>query len=224
MNRMLYCAAITLAATACARTVTHEGTATTPSPVMSLKSDARMATRTPAAAEQVVTFWQDAGPDLWFAKDEAFDKRFRDRFLKLHEAAARGELQDWTATPNGALALVILLDQFPRNSFRGTSRMYETDESARRVADAAIAVGHDRHVPAELRLFFNLPFAHSEDLTDQERSVALARQLGEPNLTRAKHHYDIVKRFGRFPHRNPILGRQMTPEEQVYLDNGGYKG
>lgn len=102
--------------------------------------------------------------------------------------------------------------------------MYATDGQARRVADAAVNAGHDRVVDHELARFFYLPFAHSEDLADQERAVVLVRRLGEPDLSRAVHHRDIIRRFGRFPHRNPILGRTMTPQEQHYLDNGGYKG
>ena len=141
-----------------------------------------------------------------------------------HEAAARGELAQWQATPEGALALVILLDQFPRNAFRGTPRMYDTDAMARKVANTAFAAGYDQKLPRELQKFFVLPFAHSEDLADQERSVALARRIGPDDLAHAEHHRDIVRRFGRFPHRNAILGRKSTPEEKQYLDNGGYTG
>ena len=173
---------------------------------------------------RVVDFWREAGPGLWFAKDDAFDRRFRERFLSAHEAAARGELAGWLATPDGALALVLLLDQFPRNAFRGTPRMYATDALAREVTAAAIDAGHDRAVEALMQLFFYLPFGHSEDLADQERSVALDRRLGQPDLSHAERHRDIVRRFGRFPHRNPILGRPMRPEEQRFLDDGGYAG
>ena len=177
-----------------------------------------------AEARAVVTFWREAGPSLWFAKDDAFDARFRDRFLAAHEAAARGELAGWGTSADGALALVILLDQFPRNAFRGTARMYATDGHARLVADAAIKAGYDRLVDHELAKFFYLPFAHSEGLADEERSVALVRRLGEPELSHALGHRDIIRRFGRFPHRNPILGRSTSPEEQLYLGNGGFKG
>jgi uncharacterized protein (DUF924 family) len=177
-----------------------------------------------AEARAVADFWRAAGPALWFAKDEAFDRRFRDRFLSLHEAAARGELSEWLATETGALALVLLLDQFPRNAFRGTPRMYASDALARQVAHAAIEAGHDRVAEPELAVFFYLPFAHSENLADQERSVSLVQRLGQPNLSHAERHRDIIRRFGRFPHRNPILGRSMTEEEQRYLDGGGYAG
>jgi uncharacterized protein (DUF924 family) len=175
-------------------------------------------------ALDVVAFWREAGPGRWFAKDPEFDRTFRERFLALHEAATRGERLDWLTTPEGALALVLLLDQFPRNAFRDTPRMYDTDAQARAMADAAIAVGHDRQVDVGLQVFFYLPFGHSEDLADQERSVALNRRFGEPNWTLAERHRDIIRRFGRFPHRNPILGRLMRPEEQRFLDEGGFAG
>lgn len=178
----------------------------------------------PADASAVIDFWREAGPARWFAKDPAFDRRFRERFLSLHVAAAGGELAGWLATPNGALALLLLLDQFPRNAFRGTPRMYASDAVARDVAAAAIGAGHDGAFPTELRLFFYLPFGHSENLADQERSVALNRRLGQPDVSHAERHRDIVRRFGRFPHRNPILGRTMTQQEQRFLDEGGYAG
>lgn len=172
----------------------------------------------------VVEFWRAAGPALWFAKDAAFDRRFREGFLRLHEAAAAGRLAGWRATAEGALALLLLLDQFPRNAFRGTPRMYATDLPARQIAETAIEAGHDQEVEPGLRLFFYLPFAHSEQLADQERSVALCRRLGQPHLSHAEGHHDIVRRFGRFPHRNPILGRATTAEEQQFLDAGGFAG
>ncbi|HTU66085.1 MAG TPA: DUF924 family protein [Steroidobacteraceae bacterium] len=184
----------------------------------------RQALKPAPEAQAVLDFWEEAGPAMWFAKDAAFDRRFRERFLLDHEAAARGELAHWQATPEGALALVILLDQFPRNAFRGTARMYATDASGRKAASLALAAGYDRIFPVALRKFFVLPFAHSEDLADQERSVALARRLGADDLAHAEHHRDIVRRFGRFPHRNAILGRDSTTEEKEYLDHGGYAG
>lgn len=175
-------------------------------------------------ARAFIDFWREAGPSRWFAKNADFDRQFRERFLSLHEAAARGELAGWLATSDGALALLLLLDQFPRNAFRGTPRMYASDAMARDAATAAIDAGHDGMFPAELRLFFYLPFGHSENLADQERSVALNRRLGQPHLSHAERHRDIVRRFGRFPHRNPILGRTMTQEEQRFLEEGGYTG
>ncbi len=178
----------------------------------------------PAAAVEVVAFWCDAGPERWFAKDASFDAAFRNRFLALHERAARGDLDGWLETPDGAFALVILLDQFPRNAFRGTPRMYATDPQARAAAAIAIEKSFDHAPPLELQKFFYLPFAHAEVLDDQERSVRLCARLGGRDFANAKRHRDIVARFGRFPHRNPILGRAMTPEEQRFLDEGGYAG
>jgi uncharacterized protein (DUF924 family) len=177
-----------------------------------------------AGSDAVVEFWREAGPDLWFANNPAFDQEFRDRFLMLHEEASRGAHATWLITANSALGLVLLLDQFPRNAFRGTARMYATDTIARKAAAAAIDLGHHQSVDVPLRVFFCLPFAHSEHMADQDRSVALARDFGEPHLSRAEHHREIVRRFGRFPHRNPILGRTMTAEEQRFLDDGGYAG
>lgn len=175
-------------------------------------------------ALSVLQFWTDAGPSLWFAKDAEFDRLFRTRFILDHEAAARGDLDYWQSTPEGALALVILLDQFPRNAFRGTPRMYDTDALARRVATRALAAGYDQVTGPILRKFFVLPFAHSEELADQERAVALARRIGADDLAHAEHHRDIVRRFGRFPHRNRILGRESTRAEIDYLEHGGYQG
>jgi len=177
-----------------------------------------------AEAVAVVDFWRAAGPERWFAKDAAFDQAFREAFLALHEKAARGDCVGWLATPAGALGLLLLLDQFPRNAFRGTPRMYATDAMAREAATAAIAVGHDWLVEAQMQVFFYLPFGHSESIDDQDRSVELSCRLAPPHLAQAERHRDIVRRFGRFPHRNPILGRQMTAEEQRFLDAGGFAG
>ncbi|MBZ9811153.1 MULTISPECIES: DUF924 family protein [unclassified Mesorhizobium] len=178
----------------------------------------------PHDAAEVIDFWWLVGPTMWFAKDAAFDRVFRERFLPLHEAAARGDCDDWAATPYGALALLVLLDQFPRNAFRGTPRMYATDKKARRIAAEAVDAGFQHEVHPSWRLFFALPFAHSENLADQDRSVALSREIGPADTIRAEHHRDIVRGFGRFPHRNAILGRQMRPEEQRFLDDGGFAG
>jgi uncharacterized protein (DUF924 family) len=176
-------------------------------------------------APEIVGFWREAGPKRWFAKEPEFDRAFRERFLEQYEAAARGELMDWTVSPAGTLGLLLLLDQFPRNAFRGTPRMYATDELALGLARAAIDARHDLKLAwPELQLFFYLPFAHSEDPHEQERSVALTRRLGDEPLRHAEGHRDIIRRFGRFPHRNPILGRAMTEEEQRFLDEGGFAG
>ncbi len=177
-----------------------------------------------ATVEDVVGFWTDAGPDKWFDGGPSFDAAFRDRFLDSHMAAARRELDDWSGTEEGALALMILLDQYPRNCFRGTGHMYATDPLALSFARRAVKAGHDLAVKPELRTFFYLPFAHSERLEDQEESVRLSLPLGEENVGHAARHRDIIARFGRFPHRNPMLGRETTPEEREFLDAGGFAG
>jgi uncharacterized protein (DUF924 family) len=127
-------------------------------------------------------------------------------------------------TAEGALGLVLLLDQFPRNAFRGSPRMYGTDEAATVAARAALAARHDQALPEELRVFLYLPFSHSEHLADQQRAVDLCRVLDAESLTHAEAHRDIIWRFGRFPHRNAILGRPGTAEEAQYLADGGFLG
>ena len=174
--------------------------------------------------KDVIDFWTAAGPGRWFRPDEAFDAEFRRRFLALHEAAATGRLGDWEQTADGALALLLLLDQFPRNAFRGTARVYATDPQARGVADAALARGFAQQVEPQLRQFFYLPFMHSEALADLERCVALNEPEGGESLRWARHHRDVVARFGRFPHRNAVLGRESTPEELRFLAEGGFSG
>ncbi|ARP90138.1 hypothetical protein CAL14_07405 [Bordetella genomosp. 9] len=178
----------------------------------------------PSDAAALLRFWRDAGPGKWFAKDMAFDAEFSGRFAPLHFAAARGELDDWADTPYGALALLILLDQFPRNAFRGTAHMYATDPLARRVAAYAVERGWDDRIEPDLLVFMYLPFEHSEDPADQARSVALADKLDPRSRDFAILHRDIIARFGRFPHRNRHLGRDSTPEELAFLAEGGFAG
>ena len=173
---------------------------------------------------ELIAFWLDAGPSRWFTKDAAFDADFRRQFEAAHLAAARRELDGWAATPDGAMALVLLLDQFPRNAFRGTAHMFATDPLACHVADRMIAAGFDLRVDARLRPFCYLPFMHSESLADQRRSIDLNRPLGPSSLHWAEVHAEIVERFGRFPHRNPTLGRETTAEEAAFLAAGGFAG
>ena len=149
----------------------------------------------------------------------------RSRFLELWRQAAAGELSSWETTDEGALALVIILDQFPRNMFRGDIRTYSSDALAREVASRAIAGGADIGVEPALLEFLYMPLMHSEHLADQLRCVELFGKSGQTdNLKYAEDHADIIRRFGRFPHRNPILGRATTPEEQAFLDGGGFRG
>ncbi len=174
---------------------------------------------------EIVSFWRDAGYERWFEPDETFDETIRSRFLAPHEAAARGDLAAWQDSPEGALALVILLDQFSRNMFRGTARAFAADPLARAVADHALARGFDQAVDETMRVFFYLPFMHSELISDQERCVVLFDALGDTEQSRyAIIHRDIIRRFGRFPHRNRVLGRETTPAEQEFLDGGGFAG
>ncbi|KMO39049.1 hypothetical protein VQ03_16180 [Methylobacterium tarhaniae] len=178
-----------------------------------------------ATPAELVDFWREAGFDRWFKADPAFDAACR-AYRPLHEAAARGELSDWEESPEGALALVLLLDQFPRNLFRGTPRAWETDAAALAAADRAIARGHDRAIEPALRAFLYMPLMHAEDLGHQERSVALFTGLGIPvNLEAAHEHHALIRRFGRFPHRNAVLGRPETPAERDYLSGeGAFRG
>jgi uncharacterized protein (DUF924 family) len=178
-----------------------------------------------ASPESVLAFWRAAGPDKWFKKDSAFDDAIRARFLATYEAAAAGRLADWEGTPEGALALTIVLDQFPRNMFRGRARAFAADAAARAVADRALARGLDRPMALADKQFLYLPFEHSEALADQERCCALFRATGDADLLKwAELHADIIRRFGRFPHRNRALGRASTPQEQAFLDGGGFSG
>jgi uncharacterized protein (DUF924 family) len=166
---------------------------------------------------------------MWFAKDDAFDQSIRDRFEGLHMRASHGELADWDQTPEGALALLILLDQFPRNLYRGSAHAFATDPLAYAVARRSVAAGFDQKVAPELRPFFYLPFEHSERMEDQDGGVELCEAhkavTGDGDTLKwAQLHRDIIRQFGRFPHRNRCLGRITTAEEQAYLDGGGFSG
>ncbi|HEY8564778.1 MAG TPA: DUF924 family protein [Beijerinckiaceae bacterium] len=179
-----------------------------------------------ATPDEVISFWREAGPDRWFAQDHAFDHACRARFLGTYEAAARGDLNEWELSPEGALAVVLLLDQFPRNMFRGTRRAFATDPAALDTADRAVTKGFDAAIDPPLRRFFYMPFMHAEDLGAQDRCVRLAREAGqEETLRYAELHRDLIARFGRFPHRNAVLGRASTPEEEAYLaEEGAFRG
>jgi len=178
-----------------------------------------------ATPAEVLDFWFGVEPKKWFSRDEAFDAAITQRFLPTYEVAAAGQLDGWENTADSALALVIVLDQFSRNMFRGSARTFAADPQALAVAKRAVEQGFDRVVELPKRNFFYMPFMHSENLADQERCVALSRQYSDENtLKYAKLHADIIRRFGRFPHRNAMLGRATTPQEQEFLDGGGFKG
>lgn len=175
-------------------------------------------------AHEVVGFWRQAGAKLWFAKNIDFDNEFRQRFIELHFAAARRECEHWMSDPDAHLALILLLDQFPRNAFRATAHMYATDSLARFYARDMIDSGRIAEIEEALRLFVCVPFMHSEDLDDQRYSLELYRRHASAENRYAVEHCEIIERFGRFPHRNIHLGRLTTAEEQVFLDQGGFSG
>ncbi len=172
----------------------------------------------------VVAFWKEAGPKKWYAKDEAFDREFRDAGRALHWAAAGRQLDDWIETAEGALALMILLDQYPRNSFRGTAHQFATDALGLMFAKRAFALGHPAAFEPDLRQFFMTPFEHSEDLADHDALIPLLSDDMPEVAKFARIHRDIIVRFGRFPHRNRALGRETTADEQAFLDEGGFAG
>lgn len=171
----------------------------------------------------VLDFWWQAGPSKWFAKDDKFDKRCEETFLPLIKAAKTGDLDHWMQSADGALALLILLDQLSRNVFRGSPEAFAADAKAVAIAEEALNRGYDRAYPKEARGFFYLPFEHSENMTHQERAVDLSKATGDKELYHyALIHMDVIRRFGRFPHRNKVLGRQSTPEEIAFLEAGGF--
>jgi len=176
-------------------------------------------------AADLVRFWRQAGQQAWFRVDPGFDRQCEQRWLGLHLAAARGELEHWLDDASGALALLLLLDQIPRNVFRGSGHAFACDGLARAYARRALAAGHDQAFEPLLRAFFYLPFEHSEDPADQQRSVELFQALecdGCATYTGyALAHQEVIARFGRFPHRNRALGRDTTAAEQAWLDAGG---
>jgi uncharacterized protein (DUF924 family) len=188
----------------------------------------------PSRAGEVLDFWfgQEGDPeygrfrDEWFRKDPSFDARVTRQFADLYEEAAAGHLDGWREDPESCLALVIVLDQFPRNMFRGDGRTHAQDDRALEASKYAVEHALDRELPAFQRMFLYMPFMHSENVEDQRRSVELFERLanerdGPDVVTYAVAHRDIVERFGRFPHRNGILGRETTPEEAVFLTTEG---
>ena len=175
--------------------------------------------------ERVLSFWLALDEKAQFGSDPTFDERIRREFGPLHEAALAGRLDGWADTPRGALALVVLLDQFSRNIHRGTAMMYAGDDKVLALAQRAIAAGFDQAIDPKARIWLYIPFMHSERLDDQERCIALLTAGGySDNLPWAIDHRDIIQRFGRFPHRNAILGRPTTEAEAAFLRDGGFAG
>ncbi|HEV2094071.1 MAG TPA: DUF924 family protein [Rubrobacter sp.] len=188
----------------------------------------------PSSPADVLAFWfgREGEPGYgefrseWFQKDEAFDREVTNRFGDLYEQAAAGRLDGWREEAESCLAFVILLDQFPRNMFRGDARTHATDGEALDAAKYATERGLDRELPTFQRMFLYMPFMHAENVEDQRRSVelfeGLAAEPGGPDVVEyAVGHREIVERFGRFPHRNAILGRETTPEEAEFLTQPG---
>jgi uncharacterized protein (DUF924 family) len=171
-------------------------------------------------SEDVLAFWF-ADPARWWKKDPAFDAEVRERFLALHEVIDRGDREDWLETARGALAFVVVLDQFSRNMFRGTARSFASDARARMAARRAVERGDDQALTDDQRPFLYMPLMHSEDLADQDRCCALFAAARSDQLRYAESHRDIIRRFGRFPHRNALLGRASTPEEEGFLKQPG---
>ena len=174
------------------------------------------------SAREMVAFWRDAGAGKWFNGGAEFDAECRERFLEAHFTAARREFAGWMDDAEGALALLLLLDQIPRNVFRGSAHAFATDGLAREIARNALDAGFDMRIDVPMRIFFYMPFEHSEDMADQDRAVALFTAMGDAGyLDYARRHRDVIARFGRFPHRNAALGRISTPQEQAWLEAGG---
>ncbi|MGC8203467.1 DUF924 family protein [Aliiroseovarius sp. PTFE2010] len=181
-----------------------------------------------ADSAEILSFWLDeVGPEGWYNPPDSLDAEIRDRFGAAYEQASDGAYSLWLTYASGALAYVILLDQFPRNMFRGQSKAFAADGIARTAAKAAIAKGWDLKIDAPARQFFYLPLMHSENLTDQDRCVRLVYErladMGEENLRHARAHREVIRQFGRFPFRNDALGRPTTAEERRFLDEGGYE-
>lgn len=171
--------------------------------------------------QEIVDFWfSDEVRKLWFNSTAEFDALLRERYIGLWEQAVAGELDHWGQTSEGSLALVILLDQFPLNMFRGDARGFSSEAQSRMIAGAAIEQGFDQQLDVEQRAFLYMPYMHSESLADQQQALELFDQEGlEGNLRFARHHHDIVARFGRFPHRNDMLGRDSSAAEIEYLNS-----
>lgn len=177
--------------------------------------------------EEILEFWLDeVGAGGWYAQDDALDTRIRDRFMGAWQGACDGRYSLWLTYPSGALAYIVLTDQFPRNMFRGEGKAFATDRAALAAAKSAIDKGWDMKIDEPARQFFYLPLMHSENLCDQERCVRLLCQrmpeTGAANLLHARAHREVIRKFGRFPYRNAALARPMTGAEQDYVTAGGY--
>ncbi len=174
---------------------------------------------------EILDFWLAAGPKKWWKKDDHFDAEIKRRFGGVHEAASRGELDHWAKEPDSALALIIVMDQFSRNLFRDDGRAFALDARCREIVGDVMEVGLDRKMRSEIAVFCYMPLMHSEQLEDQKTGLVEMSRLGlEDNVKYARIHLEIIERFGRFPHRNKVLGRVTSKDEQAFLDGGGFSG
>lgn len=177
--------------------------------------------------EEILAFWlEEVGPSGWYASDPKLDEKIRSKFLETWQDVQKKSCAGWAISPRGTLALLILLDQFPRNMFRNDGTAFSTDKQARAKAKKALELGWDLKIDTPERQFFYLPLMHSECLGDQERAVRLIRErmASDSQLLHAKAHREVIRKYGRFPHRNVDLGRKTSAEEQQYLDSGAYGG
>ena len=171
----------------------------------------------------VTAFWREAGPEKWFRSDETFDAEIADRFSVLHSATAQGSHDAWVESGDGALALILVLDQFSRNLHRGSALAFATDRKALQIAELAVARGVDQTVSKDLQIFFYMPFEHSECLADQRTAIRLTHAMQNAEYQKYAHvHHDVIRRFGRFPHRNAVLDRHTTASEKAFLEAGGF--
>ena len=176
-------------------------------------------------AQDILDFWREAGPEKWFTKDDVFDAAIRERFASTVEDARAGKLDSWAGTPDGLLALVIVLDQFPRNLYRDDPRAFASDARGAELARQAEREGWIEKMPQDMAAFALMPLMHSEDMADQDLCVEAMKRHGfEANVPHAEEHRDIIAHFGRFPHRNEVLGRETTDDERVFLEAGGFAG
>ena len=179
----------------------------------------------PVKPDEVMNFWAKAGSEKWWAKNDEFDAQIKQKFDTTHTYANTGRLDDWIETPDTTLAFVIVLDQFSRNMFRNDARAFAQDKQCVAIVRSAIANGFDRKLRSDIGMFIYLPLMHSENISDQEQClIEMERLKLENEIYHAKLHLNIIKKFGRFPHRNSILGRKTTPEEQAFLEDGGFAG
>jgi uncharacterized protein (DUF924 family) len=175
-------------------------------------------------ATEIINFWQEAGPEKWFANNPDFDAQIQTLYSDAPDKTLNGTYDEWLGIPEKSLALILILDQFPRNIYRNSSKAYAYDEAAKQKASNIIAKGFDQSYPLPLKRFFYLPYMHSEKLEDQLYCIELCEKANDPDGVKfGQTHLDVIEKFNRFPHRNEVLGRQSTPEELDFLIEGGFQ-